>query len=772
MALTFDSASEFTQYDWENVSSTDWQDCFEEMVSLSRDGNSSNSSSLSTSTTIGDDVIEDVEPLNENHSNVSISPKFEKKMKLMQLVLLHEVWVRTGSDRDAFYNCLSILKTSNSLNPNLLSKDLFQTLKSINSLLDCDAKLSIIPGGIEENVEGGWYDIIAKTIERLPGDIPLMMTAESPLLNLLSILEKGNSKFLKNDKHYPRVSEKLSALLKQSRFLTDFTPISFIGKGGFGMVLKAKQKSEDLCYAVKVIRFRDFAVPSKKFQRVFREVTTLARLDHVNVVRYYSAWLELTEEYNDMLEGLEQPKKDGNETPSEEESYEDENSFSDDYNSDDNENSYYYDEYGVEDLLEDDMSSMSIILPADDYEDSDDINDPASHCMLSLGDDEEKMYIYASGSAEVGFRGSRRSSRRTSNSKMFKKPSLWRADSTLRIPTFHTKSSSSVVNNNNEIISPRSKGKLNRSLNRSRPLKRSKPKTKLKPVSVSTNSQSLINAEQFDYTLFIQMQLYEHETLKHWLANTSRNIDKKENLKIFRQIISGLEHVHQHGLLHRDLKPANIFLSKQGVIKIGDFGLSRNLESYSKDEDATLYKNVSKDCPFNLRTSGDQTFSVGTPGYVAPEILNNDVYGPKVDVYSLGIILMELYVKFFILEINLYLNINILILFIRFCKVTTKHEKGHNLMQLRDRIVPKSISSNYPDISELILRMTDPIVANRISLDQLARVVDELLDDQDCLKKKIQEQEEIIRKQAELIEFLQCENASLKLKLGRNCTSR
>ena len=58
MALTFDSASEFTQYDWENVSSTDWQDCFEEMVSLSRDGNSSNSSSLSTSTTIGDDVID------------------------------------------------------------------------------------------------------------------------------------------------------------------------------------------------------------------------------------------------------------------------------------------------------------------------------------------------------------------------------------------------------------------------------------------------------------------------------------------------------------------------------------------------------------------------------------------------------------------------------------------------------------------------------------------------------------------------------------------
>jgi len=52
-------------------------------------------------------------------------------------------------------------------------------------------------------------------------------------------------------------------------------------------------------------------------------------------------------------------------------------------------------------------------------------------------------------------------------------------------------------------------------------------------------------------------------------------------------------------------------------------------------------------------------------------------------------------------------------------------------MQLRDRIVPKSISSNYPDISELILRMTDPIVANRISLDQLARVVDELLDDED-----------------------------------------
>jgi serine/threonine protein kinase len=145
------------------------------------------------------------------------------------------------------------------------------------------------------------------------------------------------------------------------------------------------------------------------------------------------------------------------------------------------------------------------------------------------------------------------------------------------------------------------------------------------------------------------MQLYEYDTLKQWLSNPNRVIDKKENLRIFSQMVSGLKHVHEHGLLHRDLKPANIFMSKDGIVKIGDFGLSRDLDNptpiVASDLASIIKKPNLKICTAvddNLASSGNKTSSVGTPGYVAPEILNSDCYGPKVDVYSLGIMLMEL----------------------------------------------------------------------------------------------------------------------------------
>ena len=169
-------------------------------------------------------------------------------------------------------------------------------------------------------------------------------------------------------------------------------------------------------------------------------------------------------------------------------------------------------------------------------------------------------------------------------------------------------------------------------------------------VTISTNSHSLIHAQQFDYTLFIQMQLYDHLTLKKWLSDPSRVIDKKENLRILTQIIAGLQHVHKHGLLHRDLKPDNIFISKDGILKIGDFGLSRNLDSISpraQEEplqplQKTGISQLSASCRFNGKDRSNPTSSVGTPGYVAPEVLSSSTYGPLVDVYSLGVILMEL----------------------------------------------------------------------------------------------------------------------------------
>jgi len=280
------------------------------------------------------------------------------------------------------------------------------------------------------------------------------------------------------------------------------------------------------------------------------------------------------------------------------------------------------------------------------------------------------------------------------------------------------------------ITSPSRRGRTRSgSVGRTRARGSSRPSALTGKAMVSTNSHSLIHAEQLNYTLFIQMQLYEHSTLKKWLHNPARVIDKKECLHIFLQIIAGLQHVHKHGLLHRDLKPANIFMSKEGIIKIGDFGLSRNLQSQETEEDVNPYEEDRQYKPlhrsiFTRRPSwagSDQTSSIGTPGYVAPEILKGSVYGPEVDVYSLGIILLEL-----------------------FTKPTTKHERAINLMSLRERRMVPSIQHNYPDIGEMILSLTEPDPSKRMKLDELARIVDYALDDYKHLRSQINEQQEEI----------------------------
>ncbi|KAK8849929.1 hypothetical protein M9Y10_018520 [Tritrichomonas musculus] len=83
------------------------------------------------------------------------------------------------------------------------------------------------------------------------------------------------------------------------------------------------------------------------------------------------------------------------------------------------------------------------------------------------------------------------------------------------------------------------------------------------------------------------------------------------------QIVEGMKYVHHRKIIHRDIKPSNILISSDGTIKISDFGISKLM---SLDEQST-------------------TGGVGTQKFMAPEIINEEKYDEKVDVYSFGVLI-------------------------------------------------------------------------------------------------------------------------------------
>lgn len=101
-------------------------------------------------------------------------------------------------------------------------------------------------------------------------------------------------------------------------------------------------------------------------------------------------------------------------------------------------------------------------------------------------------------------------------------------------------------------------------------------------------------------------------------------------VKIFKQVLEGMQAVHEQRIVHRDLKPENIFVRAGGEeeVKIMDFGLAK-LEDGAED--------VQEDC---FRSDAGEV--VGSPAYIAPESITNDPIDARTDIYSLGVILFEM----------------------------------------------------------------------------------------------------------------------------------
>lgn len=127
---------------------------------------------------------------------------------------------------------------------------------------------------------------------------------------------------------------------------------------------------------------------------------------------------------------------------------------------------------------------------------------------------------------------------------------------------------------------------------------------------------------------------FVHDNFASWFkqldskGNAERLLDVKQK---FRQVLTGLSFVHHQGVMHRNLKPDNIFLDLAGTVKLGDFTTTRMLD--------IPFQAYTPEDPKERERSGREMRRLW---YRAPElILRDEVYGPKVDTWSVGCLLAE-----------------------------------------------------------------------------------------------------------------------------------
>ncbi len=142
-------------------------------------------------------------------------------------------------------------------------------------------------------------------------------------------------------------------------------------------------------------------------------------------------------------------------------------------------------------------------------------------------------------------------------------------------------------------------------------------------IVASLKSDAIVQIYDFgeaEGKYFIAMEFVEGENLEEYLRNRKPSLNEKMELCL--KIANSVAVLHKHNIVHRDLKPANILISREGIVKITDFGLA------------------TQEALNAITHSGG---ILGTPLYMAPEQINNYPLTPAADVFALGIIFYQLF---------------------------------------------------------------------------------------------------------------------------------
>ncbi|XP_036428926.1 eukaryotic translation initiation factor 2-alpha kinase 1 isoform X2 [Colossoma macropomum] len=456
-----------------------------------------------------------------------------------------------------------------------------------------------------------------------------------------------------------------------SRYLSEFEEMSTLGKGSYGKVFKVKNKLDGQDYAVKKILIKN--VTRDDCMKVLREVKVLSSLQHPNIVGYHTAWMEHVQPTMNNPKPMLPNSIPALETPSQTEGH-----------------------------FEESTNGSSIVFESTECSKDrkkQPTQSPESTSVQSTKTKEErsqgvcpKNMRNPQNFVPCVFLGKPRSA-------VDACPALSWDDSALSEDEI---SQNKVELNNNSYID-----------------------------MDSQQAEKHPNKVQFHLMLYIQMQLCER-SLKDWIQERNcrpkadltmsrgpyQSLDCEQALHILKNILEGVEYIHSRGIMHRDLKPRNIFLQGHEYhVKIGDFGLACRDIVVNENEQLPLHSAL------ETNAGSAHTTGVGTFVYASPEQLEGSHYDSKSDMFSIGVVAVELFQPF-----------------------GTEMERVHVLEELRRGKVPDTLAANWPVLTKQIKLLTSSSPSMRPSASQLLQ--SDLFSTKDMvihsLRQRIDEQEEEI----------------------------
>ncbi len=139
-----------------------------------------------------------------------------------------------------------------------------------------------------------------------------------------------------------------------------------------------------------------------------------------------------------------------------------------------------------------------------------------------------------------------------------------------------------------------------------------------------------------DGLVFAVMELLEGETLRSRLAQGPLPVRKALELAV--QMAKGLAAAHEKGVIHRDLKPDNLWITKDGRLKILDFGLAKQVAAFGRGSGSLM--------PTEAMAAGgvhtEEGMILGTVGYMSPEQVRGEAVDARSDLFSFGAVLFEM----------------------------------------------------------------------------------------------------------------------------------